>query len=196
MGERVDLVDDYGEAQAIAVPIERVQPYLENGLHLQLAVVVIFNGVGEVLAQKRALGKFLDRYRMSHPYGIVPSDEDPETTAKRKVLKKTKIATEGLRLADIGMNKAGRYQRLYAGMADQAFASSHPSDFQAVADLRQQQANGQQKFVGHYFEDLETARSTLEAYKEPRGTNPADWPPAFYLKGIETFPSPNRARRP
>lgn len=171
-GERVDLVDADGVVQAWRVLRVRYDANRERypGLHMQIAVVVVFNNGGHVLAHERSHTKDVYPNHIDHVCGAVKSGETGEDAAHRETGEEGGVQLDTLTLVSSGVNQYGRYRWLFAATTQDAPELREPEDvewldFMPVSDLEAARDDGSHKFVADYFEELHAARSAL--IKEP-----------------------------
>lgn len=167
MSELVDLADKDGQIQLHAVPLHEAKQYYSEGLYLQIAIAVIFDSFGRVLAQRRAQTKKSDKGKIDHACGVVSSGETPLETASREVTEETGLRARNLQLVDQRVNSYRRFRYLFVGESE---GKPGPVDLQEVEwakflspeDLCAKQASGDWEYVGEFFEDLELASSELK----------------------------------
>jgi 8-oxo-dGTP pyrophosphatase MutT (NUDIX family) len=163
--ECVDLVDDSGVIQAQAIPIvEASSSYPE--LHLQIAIAVVFDGMGRVLAQRRSQAKKFDRGHIDHVCGVVSSGEEPEIAARREGIEETSLEPQDITLISRGVNSYGRYAHLFAAATEELPDPTllNPAEVEWVkfispSKLKALEASGRLPFVGEFFSNLEDASS-------------------------------------
>lgn len=69
MSELVDLVDRNGTIQMYGVPRHEVAKHPD--LHMQIVIVVAFDGLGRMLVHRRGENKKVDRTRFDHICGAI-----------------------------------------------------------------------------------------------------------------------------
>lgn len=165
--ELVDLVDEDGQIQLRAVPLHEAKQHYAEGLYLQIAIAVIFDSFGRVLAHRRAQTKKSDKGKIDHACGVVSSGETPLETANREVAEETGVSTRNLKLVDQRINSYRRFRYLLVG---EGAGKPEPIDLREVEwvkflspeDLRAKKASGEWEYVEEFFEDLELASSELK----------------------------------
>jgi 8-oxo-dGTP pyrophosphatase MutT (NUDIX family) len=156
--EKVDLVDNGGNIKMRKVPKNEIGQY--PNLHLQIAVAVVFDESGRILAQRRALSKSTAAGEIDHVCGAVLSGELPDQTADREGWEETGLVPHDLSLVDKGVNSYDRFRYLFAGRADGEPKVQDSNEvewvrFMTLAELRAKQQSGEFKFVNEFFDEVE-----------------------------------------
>lgn len=162
MSELIDLVNDRGEIKRTAVERDDMNDY--EGLYLQNIVTVVFNGLGQVLVQKRAATKRVNPGDIDHVCGAILSGESPKDAAQRETFQETGIDLNDLHPIKQGVNAYSRYRHLFRGETDVLHlpqlhnleevawtAYEHPDELRAKSE------SGELTFVEGFFEDLDFA---------------------------------------
>ncbi len=162
MTEHTDLVDKTGTVRKVGVPRHTVDNH--PGLHMQIVIAIIFDPLGRVLVQQRALGKKVCPGSMDHVCGGVHSGETPEQAALREALEETGVSPKNLRVIEQGLNEYNRFRHLLRGESDTEPSVSNPQEvmwvgYEYPAELLRQYASGERTFVDGFFEDIARAAS-------------------------------------
>jgi 8-oxo-dGTP pyrophosphatase MutT (NUDIX family) len=161
MTELVDLVNVNGEIVERSVPRDDAEH--RDGLHLQIVIAVIFNGLGQVLVHERAAIKRVNPGDVDHVCGGLWAGETPEQAAEREAQEEVGVIPNKLRIVRQGINPYNRYCYLMVGETDNnpgtkldprevAWAAWHYPD-----ELVEANASGRFTFVDGFFEDIEIA---------------------------------------
>ncbi len=165
--ELVDLVDRTGRIAHRGVWRSYVKKnraeLTASGLYLPIAIVVVLDERGRIVAQERGKRKS-DGGCIDHVCGGQMSGEDILTTAQREAAQEVSVRLHSMRIVDAGVNAYGRYRTLLA-----ARTKSHPriGDYYEVerivcespAALANAHHLGTYRFVKGFFEDMQTALS-------------------------------------
>lgn len=156
MSKFVDLVDKNGHVQKYAVPRNESRDH--DDLYMQIAIVVVFDGLGQVLVQKRATEPNIGA--IDHICGAVDTGESPDQAAVREAAEETGITPCNIRLVTQGINEYGRYRYLFVGGATEGEPAGDPREVQWVGylhpdELHAGHASGELTFVDGFFEDIE-----------------------------------------
>ena len=164
MTEFVDLRNAEGRIQKPGVALNDRELYPE--FYLPIAVGIIFNGLGKVLTEKRALtiDPQYNPSEIAHVAGIVKSGETPEETIEREGFEEAGIRPFSLRVVDQGILSQNRYRYLLAGQANAEPFVRDPEEvdwvkFMTLEELKVMHVAGKEIFIPHFFEDLQLAVS-------------------------------------
>lgn len=157
--ELIDLVDSTGSIIHHGVLRDDAEQY--DGLHMQIVIAVIFNGLGQVLVHKRAVTKRVNPGDIDHVCGGIRTGEVPEDAAMREANEETGVHLKGLQVVDERVNSYGRYRYLLLGSSDeQPSRDLDPHEvewaaYYSIEELRAKAETGEFTFVDGFFEDIE-----------------------------------------
>jgi 8-oxo-dGTP pyrophosphatase MutT (NUDIX family) len=165
--ELVDLVDASGQIQKRGVSRTKAEQDPSPDLHLQIAIAVVFDDLGRVLVQKRALTKKSCPGDLDHVCGAVKTGETPEEAAVREGFEETGLEIHCLRIVEQGLNSYHRFRHLLVGLARGEPKPSDPTEIEWVRFMYPQELRGKQKtgeltFVDEFFQDMELALGSLK----------------------------------
>ena len=158
--ELVDLVDRSGVIKKQGVPRPEADGLPD--LYLQIVVAIILNKNGDILTEKRSDSLEVDPKCIDTVCGAISSGETPEQAAKRESIEETGINPKNLKVVAKGVNKYGRFRILVVGESDEEPKQTDPTEvewskFIPMEELQKKYASGEYKFVGDFWEDLDTA---------------------------------------
>lgn len=164
MSELVDLVNRDGEIVRRAVERDDAEQY--DGLHMQIVIAVITNGLGQVLVHERAKTKGVNPGDIDHVCGGILSGESPEAAAVREAKEEVGIEPKNLKVVREGVNPYGRYCYLLRGESDElppaeldaaevTWAAYYPID-----ELRTKNKSSELTFVDGFFDDIEAVATS------------------------------------
>lgn len=163
--ELVDLVDRTGRVAHRGVWRSYVRDnratLTAKGLYLPIAIVVVIDDRGHVIAQERGKHKS-DGGAIDHVCGGQMSGEDIRLTAAREAEQEIKVRLDTLRRIAAGVNVYGRYRTLFLGTTR---TKPRPGDAYEVERVIvappqrfvQAHETGDWKFVRGFFEDMHQA---------------------------------------
>lgn len=161
MSELIDLVN--GEGEIIRPRVTRDDAEQYEGLHMQIVIAVITNGLGHVLVHQRAKTKRVNPGDIDHVCGGILSGETPEDAVRRESREETGIDPTDLKVMRQGVNPYNRYCYLLGGRSDDLPGTNlDPQEvawaaFMPVENLRAKNETGELTFVDGFFEDIEHA---------------------------------------
>lgn len=163
--ELTDLVDVNGVVKKQKIPRDEIDLY--SDLHLQIVIAVIFNKLGNILVQKRAMTKGSEPGKIDHVCGSIISGETPEEAARRESKEETGIIPKKVRILNRGLNKYNRYRYLSVGKSDETPKKLDSNEvewveFISLEELQKKESSGEFKFVEEFFEDINIAISNLD----------------------------------
>lgn len=162
MSELVDLVNASGEI--VERGVTRDDTEHRDGLHLQIVIAVVFNGLGQVLVHERAATKKVNPGDIDHVCGGILAGETPERAAVREAEEEVGVTLANLRMVRKGVNSYNRYCYLLVGKSDQEPAAQlDPSEvawaaYYEPSELAAANESGKLSFVDGFFEDMELAK--------------------------------------
>lgn len=165
MSERVDLVDTSGVIQLADVEREDARQQ-QDGLHMQIVIVVIFNSAGQVLVHERSARKTVNPNDVDHICGGVKAGEKPEQAAHRETKEEGGVELSALHLVAAGVNKYQRYRWLFVGTSQDEPVLSEPDEinwiaWKSIAELEAARDDASLTFVDEFFEETQAARARL-----------------------------------
>lgn len=185
MAEYVDLVDSSGKAVKRHVLRADFKEKSKSGsaeyqgMHMQIAIAVVFNSQGQVLVHRRGTPGHTADVRIGtidHVCGGVASGESPEQTAEREVREETGATVRFLKRVTEGVNPNNFYRYLFVGMTDtlpdkllqidlDTLGETTWVGFMTPAELRKARDSGTMQFMNGFFDDLEAAQQELKDTK-------------------------------
>jgi 8-oxo-dGTP pyrophosphatase MutT (NUDIX family) len=163
MIELVDLVNSSGEVVKTAVDRAKSRDY--DDLFMQIVIVVISNGLDELLIHERSSSKTVDRNKVDHVCGGVLSGEKPDEAVRRETMEEVSVELDSLKLVKQGINQYGRYCYLFSATSEQQpKAELDPAEvkwakYASLDSLNAAKEDGSLEFVDGFFEDIAIAAS-------------------------------------
>lgn len=162
--ELVDLVDPQGVIAETDVPRSQVDQF--SGLHMQVAIVVVFNEREQVLTQRRV--KPPHAGCLDHICGTVSAGEQAIEAAVRESKEETGLVLPAgeIALVDKRVNGFNRFRYLFAAIANQIPVIGRPQEIAEVAfrephELQRLQEASPDAFMPSFRSNLTAAAKRL-----------------------------------
>lgn len=173
MTETVDLVNGEGHVVKRAVPRQDAGRY--EGLYLSIVIVVIFNGIGQILIHRRSLSKDVNPGDIDHVCGAVVSGETPHQAAHRETREELGVSLRSLHVLHRGINPYDRYRYLFMGETNESPRRDEidPAEvdwvgYEHPAALIAKRESGELTFIDGFFDDLDVALRFFAERRAPQ----------------------------
>ncbi|HTE58213.1 MAG TPA: NUDIX hydrolase [Verrucomicrobiae bacterium] len=164
MSELIDLVDRNGKLIVTGVERNDALEYPQG--FMQIAVVVVFNDQGDILAHQRASTKSVDPDCIDHICGGIQSGQTPEQAAQQEGDQETGVTYNRLVRAHQGVNAYNRYRYIFGAISNDTPQTKEPDQVQWVKwakphELEEWRDQQTYPFVEEYFLEIELAKRAL-----------------------------------